>query len=138
MAVPNRLAVEGEQLIVHRFGTGSMGLASPRDLKLTTPLREQRKNLWARLHGFVNPPEPAAVRAVCVPPGARLILEDIPRSLQMALGVGLIELAILRRSHPSSALVTRSRCPAAIATQYVSSTDVRYCCKTFVRASRCG
>jgi len=26
---PNRLAVEGEQLVVHRFQTGALGLASP-------------------------------------------------------------------------------------------------------------
>ena len=27
--IPNRLAVEGEELAVHRFPTGSIGLASP-------------------------------------------------------------------------------------------------------------
>ena len=29
MAVPNRLAQEGEDLVTHRFPTGSLGLASP-------------------------------------------------------------------------------------------------------------
>ena len=29
MAVPNRLAQEGEELVAHRFPTGSLGLASP-------------------------------------------------------------------------------------------------------------
>jgi len=33
MAVPNRLAQEGEELVAHRFPTGSLGLASPADLK---------------------------------------------------------------------------------------------------------
>ncbi len=33
MAVPNRLAQEGEELVMHRFPTGSLGLASPVDLK---------------------------------------------------------------------------------------------------------
>ena len=33
MAVPNRLAQEGEELVAHRFPTGSMGLASPADVK---------------------------------------------------------------------------------------------------------
>ena len=33
MAVPNRLAREGEELVAHRFPTGSLGLASPSDLK---------------------------------------------------------------------------------------------------------
>ena len=29
---PNRLAADGEDLVVHRFGAGSLGLASPADL----------------------------------------------------------------------------------------------------------
>ena len=33
MAVPNRLAQEGEELVTHRFPTGSLGLASPPDLR---------------------------------------------------------------------------------------------------------
>ena len=32
MSFPNRLAHAGEDLIVHRFSSGSMGLASPYDL----------------------------------------------------------------------------------------------------------
>ena len=31
--LPTRLAVEGEELVVHRFRSGSMGLASPADLR---------------------------------------------------------------------------------------------------------
>ncbi len=33
MAIRNRLAVEQEDLVAHRFPTGSMGLASPSDLQ---------------------------------------------------------------------------------------------------------
>jgi hypothetical protein len=33
---PNRLAVEGEQLVVHRFSSGTVGLASPRQ-ELSSP-----------------------------------------------------------------------------------------------------
>jgi hypothetical protein len=32
MTIPNRLAVSGEELIVHRFEAGSVGLASAFDL----------------------------------------------------------------------------------------------------------
>jgi hypothetical protein len=32
MGIPNRLAEEGEDLVAHRFPTGSVGFASPRDL----------------------------------------------------------------------------------------------------------
>jgi hypothetical protein len=66
--VPNRLAVEGEELVVHRFPTGIMGLASP-----NTPL----SRLWSA----------KATPAVCIPPGARLLLRDIPVGLQLDFGV---------------------------------------------------
>ena len=38
MGVPNRLAREAEKLTVHRFPTGTLGLASPTDL-LSLPKR---------------------------------------------------------------------------------------------------
>ena len=60
--IPNRLAVEGEQLVVHRFCTGSLGLASP-----CSPLLSKE------------------TPAVCIPPGARLRLRDIPQALRLGL-----------------------------------------------------
>ncbi len=86
MAVPNRLAREGEELVCHRFPTGSLGLASPGDLK-RTPAPVARKSFWAALKEFFQPPEADAVCAVCIPPGARLFLSDIPPRLQTELGV---------------------------------------------------
>jgi hypothetical protein len=67
--IPNRLAVEREELVVHRFSTGSIGLAS----------RCSSVSRWS-----VTP-------AVCVPPGARLTLHDIPERLQHDLTVGPVE-----------------------------------------------
>ena len=32
MVIPNRLAQEGEELVTHRFWTGSLGFASPLDM----------------------------------------------------------------------------------------------------------
>jgi hypothetical protein len=69
---PNRLAVEGEQLVVHRFPNGARGLVSP-DPGL--------KELIFR----------CSTTAVCVPPGAQLLLRDIPNTLQQQLGVGEVE-----------------------------------------------
>ena len=66
--IPNRLAVEGEQLVVHRFSTGSLGLASP----CPSPLSK-------------------GTPAVCIPPGARLRLRDIPQDLQLRFGLNEIE-----------------------------------------------
>ncbi len=89
MAVPNRLAREGEELVAHRFPTGSLGLASPNDLRrLTDPPRPARRSFWAAVKEFFNPPRSAAVPAVCIPPGARLHLRDIPARLQNELNVG--------------------------------------------------
>jgi hypothetical protein len=69
---PNRLAVEGEQLVVHRFSSGTLGLVS------ACP---SWKQIVFR----------ASTRAVCVPPGAGLLLRDIPRPLRWRFGVHEIE-----------------------------------------------
>jgi len=92
MAVPNRLAREGEGLVTYRFPTGSLGLASPADLKrLSTPKAPARRSLWFKVREFFNPPRTEPVPAVCIPPGARLQLQDIPARLQQDLGVGAVE-----------------------------------------------
>ena len=92
MAVPNRLARQNEDLVAHRFPTGSLGLASPADLKrLAGPPRTGRKSVWRALKEFFSPPVTDPVPAVCIPPGARLRLQDIPVRLQMELGVGPVE-----------------------------------------------
>jgi hypothetical protein len=94
MGVPNRLAVKEEQLVLHKFRTGSLGLASPLelDVDLVNPPTERPRSFWARASLFFNPPEKPSVRAVCIPPGAQLVVEDIPASLQQGLGIGPIEL----------------------------------------------
>jgi hypothetical protein len=94
---PNRLAADGENLVVHRFGAGSLGLASPADL---TPVisagNMARGTLWSQAKAWFQGRNPRweaekRVPAVCVPPGARLILRDIPRNLQRELSVGEME-----------------------------------------------
>jgi len=67
--IPSRLAVEGEQLVVHRFPTGSLGLACP---------CPSVSRWWSAKQ----------TPAVCVPPGARLLLRDIPKDLQQQFGIG--------------------------------------------------
>lgn len=92
MAVPNRLAQEGEDLVAHRFPTGSLGLASPGDLKrIADPPAPVRRSLWCVMKEFFNPPKSEPVPAVCIPPGARLQLQDIPVRLQHELGVAAVE-----------------------------------------------
>jgi len=92
MAVPNRLAQENEELVAHRFPTGSLGLASPADVKRAAdPPLPAHKNFWRAVVEFFNPPRTEPVPAVCIPPGARLQLQDIPVRLQHELGVGAVE-----------------------------------------------
>jgi hypothetical protein len=83
--LPNRLAVDGEDLVVHKFPTLSMGLASPTDLQVQQPVKEpvSDRSLWTRIkHLFEPDAEPAVPVAVCIPPGARLILKGIPADMQ--------------------------------------------------------
>ncbi len=88
-AVPNRLAREQEDLVAHRFPTGSMGLASPADLRRNAEARQEQPSgsFWAAIKSFFTMPKMEPVPAVCIPPGARLYLQDIPARLQQELGV---------------------------------------------------
>ena len=90
MAIPNRLAEEGESLVAHRFPTGSVGFASPEDLCKTVQWQWAR-GFWSALKNFFSPPKTNSVPAVCVPPGARLVLQDIPTRLRRDLGIDAIE-----------------------------------------------
>jgi hypothetical protein len=91
-AIPNRLAAEKEDLVAHRFPTGSMGLASPHDLQRQNPAATcAKRGFWASFRNLLNPPVSRPVPAVCIPPGARLRLEDIPARIQQDLRVGTAE-----------------------------------------------
>jgi hypothetical protein len=92
-AVPNRLAVEGEELVTHRLPTSSIGLASPLDLMKAR--REgagsgQGASRWRRIRNWLNPPpiRDERVPAVCIPPGARLAMHGIRQEMQTELCVG--------------------------------------------------
>jgi hypothetical protein len=84
----NRLAQEGETLVVHRFISNTQGLISPADLQATTKDKtdQRRSGFWSSLKDFFSEPTEKAV-AVCVPPGARLLLQGIPARLQRKLNV---------------------------------------------------
>lgn len=88
MTIPNRLAVSGEDLVVHRFAAGSVvGLASVCDLRKKQEYRRiQPHGFWPRLKNLFYPPDAPAIPAVCIPPGARLLVQDIPPRLQRECG----------------------------------------------------
>jgi hypothetical protein len=94
LAIPNRLAVEGEPLVVHRFQTGAMGLAPAAEIAVpATELHVPTKGRgwWSALKNCFAPSPAKVVCAVCVPPGARLLLRDIPERLQRECRVGAAE-----------------------------------------------
>ena len=95
--VKNRLANEGEQLFIHRFHTGSKGLASVTDLRnLEKPAPAPAgAGVWAKIKCWVenqkrwiNDDLKRALPAVCIPPGARLHVDGIMAPMQKQFGVG--------------------------------------------------
>ena len=95
--IKNRLANEGEQLFVHKFHTGSKGLASVTDLKnLEKPAPAPAgAGVWARFkcwvenqRRWINDDLKRALPAVCIPPGARLHVDGIMAPMQKQFGVG--------------------------------------------------
>jgi hypothetical protein len=102
-AVPNRLATDGEELVVHRFQTGSLGLASIGDVARCECARRevQRGTLWHRIKCyFQDPVDRIPVPAVCIPPGTQIILKGIPGHLQQTHGLESEEGAIFVQTSP--------------------------------------
>ena len=104
MAVSNRLAQEGEDLVVHRFYMGSLGLASRAELNRAASSIVTKKTFWALVKEFFSLPPVDTVCAVCIPPGASLELQGISERLQRDLGVGPIECVTLTQitANPNS------------------------------------
>jgi hypothetical protein len=80
MCYRNRLAVEGEELVVHRFPSGSKGLASPSDLPENRP--RERRSWWVELKNALLGTQDQSVPAVCIPPGATLKVRNLSEPLQ--------------------------------------------------------
>jgi hypothetical protein len=90
MSLPNRLAAEGEELVVHRFSTGSIGFTSAADLNRKA---EDRKcmSFWRRFKEALLSTERAPIPALCVPPAARLMLRDVDAGLRRKYGLSAEE-----------------------------------------------
>lgn len=84
MAVPNRLAVCGEELVSYRFGTGAKGFISSYDARTLLEPPVGAKEFLARIWRVLSDKQCAAV---CIPPGACLLVRDVPAALQIECGV---------------------------------------------------
>ena len=91
--IPNRLAQEGEMLVVHRFYSGSKGLTSPDYLKPTA----QPKGLITMLKSFFAVPDQFKACAVCIPDGAKLMIYGISPTLQQTHGLNSAEAVTFRQ-----------------------------------------
>ena len=88
--IPNRLAKEGEILVVHRFYSGSKGLTSPEYLKAI----EEGTGWMAILKKLFAAPRDCAV---CIPDGAQLTLHGLSQSLQERHGLSATEEVTFRQ-----------------------------------------
>ncbi len=85
---PSRPAREGEGLLAHRFPSGCTGFISAADRFECGSARSGLKTwFFPRWHD--------GPRAVCVPPGAQLIIEEIAAAWRLELGLNETERAIL-------------------------------------------
>jgi hypothetical protein len=91
--VPNRLAVEGEQLCVHQFDSGVKGLISAKGSPANS-----NGNWWSKIKTFFWEEEACPV-AVCVPPGAQLVMANIPASLQQQFNIRAYERVTFTQLH---------------------------------------
>lgn len=92
--VRSRLAQEGERLQVHLFHTGTKGMAPA-----MASAGNEKRSLWQRITDFfVIEPDHQPV-AVCIPPGARLTLHDLPISIQRQFGVQSTEEVYFTQLH---------------------------------------
>jgi hypothetical protein len=92
MGVPNRLANEGDDLVVHRFSTGTIGLVASRVPALVASQKLGYRAVWEAIKDFFRDADANQSVAVCIPPGARLLVRDIPEDLQRVCGTGPMEL----------------------------------------------
>src|SRR6266542_3151720 len=88
--LPNRLAAEGEELVAHRFRTTTIGFTSPQELQAIAEAQatQKRSGFWTAIKSLFSVEMKPSATAVCIPPGARLWLQDMPVRLQREFDVG--------------------------------------------------
>jgi hypothetical protein len=89
MGIPNRLAKDGEKLVRCKFLTGAMELAPPADVKQYVESRPAvRRGFCGSLRGMFSVRERKAVSPVRIPPGARLVVQGIPKGIRRSAALG--------------------------------------------------
>jgi hypothetical protein len=140
---PNRLAFAGEDLIAYRFGGVSLGLASPADVggyiaSTHCGAAPPKFWSWAGLKECLKAQRPGwekHIPAVCVPPGARLLLKDIPKRAQRELGVSGTEVVFFveTTAEVNTATPSSSKTVAACCYKFFAKDSGRQCCHLDLR-----
>jgi len=77
--VNNRLAFESDDLVLHRFDTGSLGFCAVSELRQEMD-RGALARGWSSFMRWLFPRKKCGLTAVCVPPGARLLISEVPKN----------------------------------------------------------
>ncbi|MBV8551982.1 MAG: hypothetical protein JOY54_11835 [Acidobacteriaceae bacterium] len=86
-AFRTRLASEGEQLVLHRFETGSIGFTSACELQQEMAKSQKKRGFLRNLIDSLRLGPQSPLPAVCIPPGASLGVSNVPAIAQVALGI---------------------------------------------------
>ncbi len=82
--VKNRLACESDDLVLHRFDTGSLGFCAADELQQEMN-RSALARGWSSFVSWLFPRKRCGLTAVCVPPGARLMVSEAPKAAPPSL-----------------------------------------------------
>jgi hypothetical protein len=89
--VNNRLACESDDLVLHRFDTGSIGFCAAAELHYEMS-RGGLARGWTSFIRWLFPRKKCGLTAVCIPPGARLLVSEVPPCWRPMLGVSLLQM----------------------------------------------
>jgi len=100
-SIRNRLAEVGEDLVLHKFETGSFGFASAADLRECEVKNEKASSsIWGVMKDWLLLPRHSErLPTICVPPGAQLLLRDIPTKVQASLCIRASEVVVFTELH---------------------------------------
>jgi hypothetical protein len=84
--VKTRLACESDDLVLHRFDTGSIGFCAAAELQQEMN-RTALARGWSSFVRWLSPRMKCGLTAVCVPPGARLLLTELPNGTPPGLAL---------------------------------------------------
>ena len=113
MAIPNRLAVEGDSLETYRFSTGSIGLASPESIRHSqsaTPAIPD--GFWEKFWAFFTSTAPNASRSSLYPAGGETKSDCHSGASPTAIPPRAHRGSYVHAGHGRVELL--SRCPSAI------------------------